>query len=43
MCKSTAREEYITCYLGNIASYPGNVSERKMAWYPLFAHARKTP
>ena len=25
----------------NLASYPGHVSEGKVAWYPLFAHARK--
>ena len=26
-----------------IASYPGHVSEGKVAWYPLFAHARTIP
>ena len=26
-----------------LASYPGHVSEGKVAWYPLFAHARTIP
>ena len=26
-----------------VATYPGHVSEGKVAWYSLFAHARKTP
>ena len=26
-----------------VASYPGHVSEGKVAWHPLFAHARTIP